>query len=365
VPGDLGRVAAFRALCDCLSTIRGGREPRDIVLEPENLSWATFIGLANEYRVSSAVACAMDAGRPESLPKAARTYFEGLAAHYRRRNEAIRDEAVEVAAILNNIGVTPTLMKGGAHLVSDLYPDIAMRHMSDLDILVPETRIKDCLAKLADHGITCLGTYSHLRSHHYPAVGSRSLPLPIEMHHEVLACPHGAFLTSDEMIASAVELEMSNGVRLAVPSPIHAIMHNIAHAQLNDHNYIYGSVSLKCMLDFSLLSQAHYDKFDWDEISRRFIRSGWRYAWEYHVQWARRLGAEVPCLRSPSRTSQLLFQRALYHTKSPKTLSLNVRLLRPWILLRRELSDSDLRRQLMRKLTKVEWWRRHLGMLFR
>jgi hypothetical protein len=329
------------------------------------LSWAAFIGLANEYRVSSAVACAMEAGRSESVPQAAMAYFQGRAAHYRRRNTAIRDEAAEVAAILNNIGVTPILLKGGAHLVSGLYPNIAMREMSDLDLLVPETRINDCLAKLAEHGVTSLGTDSHLRNHHRPAVGSCRLPLPVEMHHQVLAFPYGAFLTSDEMIASAVGLVMSNGARLAVPSPIHAIMHNIAHAQFNDHNYIYGSVSLKCLLDFALLSQAHYDKIDWDEISRRFIRSGWCYALEYHIQWARRLEADVPCLKRITKTSQLLYQRALYHTKAPKMLSLNFRLLRPWILLRRELSDSDLRRQLTRKLISVEWWRRHLGMLLR
>jgi hypothetical protein len=142
-------------------------------------------------------------------------------------------------------------------------------------------------------------------------------------------------------------------------------MHNVAHAQLNDHDYIYGIVSLRSFLDFSLLSQAHYNVLDWDEISRRFIANGCRYAWEYHLRWARHLGVQVPNLGASSRASQLLYQRALYHTKAPRMLGLNIRLLRPWILLRRELSDPDLRRQLVRKLATVTWWKRHLAMLFR
>lgn len=363
MPEDMGRAAEFRALCDCLSGIGRGREPRKIVLE--SLSWAAFIALAKEYRVSATVACAMEVAPPNSLPKAVMPYFRGLAAHYRRRNEAILDEAAEVAAILNKVDVIPILLKGGAHLVSGLYPDIAMREMSDLDILVPEARIKDCLTALAEHGICDLGTYSHLRSHHCPAVGRSNLPLSIEIHHQVLAHPHGMFLPPAEMITSALELTINNEARLAVPSPTYAIIHNIAHSQFNDHDYIYGVANLKSFIDFSLLAQAHYNEIDWDKISNRFIASGWRYAWEYHIRWARRLGAPVPSLRASGLVSQLLYQRALFHAKAPRSLSLNIRLLRPWLLLRRELSDSGLRRQLVRKLTQVAWWKRHLGMLFR
>src|SRR6185312_11697958 len=122
----MSRIAAFRALCDCLSSIRWRGQSRDILLEFNNLSWATFIGLASEYRVSSAVACAIEAARPESLPQAAMAYFEGRAAHCRRRNGAISDEAVGVAASFNFSGVTPIVRKGGAHLLSGLYPDMAM-----------------------------------------------------------------------------------------------------------------------------------------------------------------------------------------------------------------------------------------------
>src|SRR5262249_35657820 len=109
----MSRLQEFRVLCDCLSRIATGRESRKPLLESfENFSWATFIGLAHEYRVSSTVACAMRAAH-ESVPRAATAYFDGLASHCRRWNEEIRGEAIKVATILNDIDIIPIFLKGG------------------------------------------------------------------------------------------------------------------------------------------------------------------------------------------------------------------------------------------------------------
>src|SRR5262249_35630046 len=148
------------------------------------------------------------------------------------------------------------------NLLAGLYPDIGMRQMADLDVLLPAKRVNDCVAKLADHGMTFIGDPVHPRSHHCRALSG--LPVPIELHHTVLAYPNGEFLRSEEFIASAIELE-NYGVRMAVPSPVWAVMHNIAHAQLSDHDYVYGRIDLRSLLDLALLSHAHHDKLDWWE----------------------------------------------------------------------------------------------------
>jgi hypothetical protein len=363
ITGEMSRLSEFRVLCDCLSKIATGQEWHEACLENLDFSWATFIGLAHEYRVSSTIACAVRHAHA-SIPTAATAYLNGLTSHFRRRNEEIRNEAIKVATILNDIDVIPIFLKGGAHLLAGLYPDVAMRHMVDLDILVPAMRIEDCVAKLADHGITSTESYIHPRSHHCRPLSSNSLPVSIELHHSVLAYPNGDFLSSEELIASAIELD-NYGVRIAVPSPACAVIHNIAHAQLNDHDYVYGRIDLRSLVDLALLSRAHRHKLDWSEISKRFVDSGWRYAWEYTAQWLRRLGGEIPGLESISTISRSLYLRALYHMRSPKMLSLNVRLLRVCILLGRELSDVGLRRRLAGNLVKADWWKRHLQFLFR
>ena len=358
---EASRATAFCSLLDCLSHIPSGGPPIDELTG--NFRWSTFVALAHEYRVSCAVSSAIEGLTPsDSQPREIKALFSGIADHNRRRNERVHGEAFEVAEILNAIGVTPLFMKGGAHLLTRLYPDAAMRQMADLDILVPATRVDGCVAALKGHGFTELTTYRHPRSHHNPPLGRADLPVPIELHHSVLAYPHGDFLTPDEMYSSA--LLLSNcGVRVAAPSPTHATLHNIAHAQLNDRDCLYGRVDLRGLLDLALLENVYGNRIDWDLINQRFIDARHRHAFEYHIQWARRLGATVPSLGSISPTSKLLWRRALYQVRKPKMLSLSVRLLRPFVLLRRELSEPLLRQRLVRNILRLDWWKRHLRLL--
>ena len=154
-----------------------------------------------------------------------------------------------------------------------------------------------------------------------------------------------------------------DGARVALPSPTHAVLHNIAHAQLNDHDCLYGRVDLRGLLDLALLSRVHANEIDWDKIARRFASTSLRYALEYHLLWARRLGASVPALGGDRKVSKLLVRRAEFQARNPNLLSLNVRLLRPLVLLHRELSDAGLRHRLRQNLLRRDWWKRHLKML--
>ena len=356
----MSRAAAFRFLCDCLSSILSNRPPRSGLTA--DFRWTTFIALAHEYRVSFAVASTMEGLSPSESPsKEIRAFFSGIANHNRQRNERIRREATDVAKIMNGIGVTPIFMKGGGHLLTGLYPDVAIRHMADVDVLVPTTRVDECVNVLLACGFTQLTSYQHPRSHHHPPLGRSDLPVPIELHHSALAYPDCDFMTSDEIHSASQPLSI-DGVRIAVPSPTHSAIHNIAHAQLSDHDCLYGRVNLRGLIDLALLSNIHADRVDWDLIRQRFIKAGHRNALEYHIQWARRLGAVIPSFRF-SHASKLLFRRASYQVSRPKLLSLNIRLLRPLVLLRRELSDAALRRRLAHNILSWDWWRRHLRML--
>jgi hypothetical protein len=356
----MSRTSAFHFLCECLSCIPDARQP--VFNFDDDFSWTIFIALTHEYRVSSMMAGALNRlPSSSSLPNAVRLFFSGIATHHRQRNELVRVEAIEVAQILNGIGVRPLFMKGGAHLLTDLYPDIAMRQVSDLDILVPAERINDCVAALGIEGITQLTDYQHPRAHHHPQLGRTDLPVPIELHHRVLAYPHCDFLPAEEMGSAPLEVA-GHGVNASVPTPTIAVIHNIAHAQLSNHDCIYGRLDLRGLLDLALLSNARDGKIDWDQVNSRFVDAGWRQALEYHLQWARRLGAKIPSSRV-SAASKLLCRRAAYQVHKPKLMALSVRALRPFILLRRELSDSGLRRRLMRNAVKLEWWKRHLRMV--
>jgi hypothetical protein len=362
----LSRAAAFQFLCDCLAWPEGAIEPQSLrrIAESKSFKWTSFVAVAYQYRVAPAVPFALQKLElRDALPRGMIDYFDGLATTMRRQNAQVLDHAIELAEILNVIGVTPVLLKGGANLLRGLYPDPAMRVMTDLDILVPAERIDDCVACLRDKGFQPLTDYRYPRGHHYPPLGRPDSPLPIELHHQVLAHPYNRFLTADEVYETAIVLD-GYDASIAVPSATCSVIHNIAHAQLSNHDYLYGRIDLRSLFDFTLLSRAYMSEIDWGGIGRHFSSRGGGTALNFHLLCARDLlRTRIAGLDRSNAVTRLLYRRARYLAARPTLLDLCVRLIRPWLLLRRELSDPALRRRLARNVTDRAWWARHLTLL--
>jgi hypothetical protein len=226
--------------------------------------------LAHEFQVASPLSIALqELGLRDALPQPTLDCLGELAATVRRLNMRVVAQVVEVARILNRVDVTPVLLKGGANLLRGLYPDFAMRTMTDLDVLVPAAMLDSCTSCLRKEGFQPLSDYCHPRGHHYPPLAHPELPLPIELHHRVLAHPYDGFLTAEEVRKSAVTID-GHGVSIAVAAPSCAVVHNVAHAQLNNHDYLYGRIDVRSLVDFALLSRAYDGEINWHEIRGRF-----------------------------------------------------------------------------------------------
>ena len=359
----MNRTAAFEFLCGCLAWPQPCIDLQQLrrVAGSRRFRWASFVILAYEHLVASALPFALqELELRDALPQEALDYLDGLAAAVRQRNACVLDQAIEVAKILNRIEVTPTLLKGGANLVRSLYPDPGMRVMTDLDMLVSADRIDECVACLRAEGFRPLTDYRHPGGHHDFPLGRPDLPLPLELHHRVLAHPYDGFLTANEVRQSAVSMD-GNDASIAVPSPTHAVIHNVAHAQLSNHDYLYGRIDLRSLVDFVLLTRAYSEEIDSDEVRRRFSRCRGVTALNFHLLCARDLlRARMAERQQADAVTKLLYRRARYLVGHPRLLDVSVRLIRPWLLLRRELSDSTLRRRLVKNVLDRSWWKRHL-----
>jgi hypothetical protein len=238
--------------------------------------------------------------------------------------------------------------------------------MSDLDVLVPAERIDECAACLREQGYQPLTEYRHPKEHHYPLLGRAGSPLPVELHYKVLAYPHSELLTADEVRQTAVPLT-GHACQIAVPSATHAIIHNVAHAQLSNHDYLYGLFDLRSLFDFALFCRVYPHNIDWDEVNRRLGPRQGEVALNYHILCAQTLlHAQIVAIAALKRSGPLsrwLFRRSLYLVSWPRLRNLGARIVRPWLLFRREISDAALRRRLARNLTDRTWWKRHLKML--
>ena len=89
-------------------------------------------------------------GMTEELPEELHTYLDDLHQLNRERNAQLQAQLLEAVQQLNSIDITPVLLKGAMHLVTDMYGDSGARIMSDVDLLVPREDTERCMAALQE-----------------------------------------------------------------------------------------------------------------------------------------------------------------------------------------------------------------------
>lgn len=360
----MNRYEATRFLCRCLNP-KGGKDTQKFLqdtLQSPRFSWEDLVVTASEQGVSAMMTSVFsDNELAPFLPTDLVDYFEGMETLNRQRNEQIQSQAVEIAAILNRIAVTPVFMKGAGNLLSGLYEKPSHRVMIDIDVLVPHELLFDCVAALRDSGYRehDEDIVADPRSHHYPALFLPGRVADVELHSEVIAFPHRDLLSAEEVIADAQQIE--NGkVTFAVPSTEHRIIHTIVHSQVTDRNYLHGFLLIRQMIDCLLMERAASQPLNWAAIEARFAAAGESVPYACQIAALNDLfGAGWPTPTASNRVAMLFHKYALIQIGFPKTASLLSRLLKLASLLKRSLSDRRLRARLWQNMFKPAWLHRH------
>jgi hypothetical protein len=260
------RWQVFSALCGHLrSGILGGHR----ILSPR-ANWQELIAAARIHVVLPALSwCARD---DNSVPREFRSYLDAVARLNGKRNERLRWQLEQVARALNDVGIEPTLLKGAAYLIGDVYPASAARLTGDLDILVPQHRGRDAIAAMQS-----IGFGSDLpipeSHHHFPRMRHTENDILIDVHTRLL---HDL---SDPIVPVAWVHEQSQliefrGTRVKMPPPTILVAHNIVHDQLNHERYSRKTIELRQLLDFAILRSGYEQQIDWRELDRRFSSVG-------------------------------------------------------------------------------------------
>jgi hypothetical protein len=364
----MSRAAAFRLLCGCLSRDCSPASHDELTRTAQrpSFAWETFLQIAGEALVAPAILGALRSKTVDkAFPQEVIDFFDGVAVLNRQRNERLLDDALEIAAALNQIDVVPVFLKGAAHLLSGLYPDLAERMTLDIDVLVPADRLSDCVHRLHANGFQELLTqWDFSGHHHHPPLGRPGGIAVVELHREPLDAPYRQLLSSSDVFGEAIVFNRG-GATFAVPSGQSRLVQAIAHPQLADQSYLFGNVPLRELLDFARLHNLFAAAIDWHRIARRFASSRARTALGFHLLAAERL-FDVPIAPSIaiSRASRALYRRALWQVDHQGWLRFSTRVLRPYVLLRRSLSHPVLRQRLVRSLGDGEWYRRQWQMLW-
>lgn len=176
VEADDGRLAAIAAAAE------SQRDWPAIIAEAERHGLAPLL-----YRHLR------DAGA--ACPAAARRQLQGLYLRHRHANDVRLEKLPEVLRALRREGIEAAVLKGAA-LCHLLYPDPALRPMSDLDLLVPAAHCQDAQAVLRDLGFHAAERHrrrSMRRHHHLPAatLSQAAVEIAVEIHADALCgdCP--------------------------------------------------------------------------------------------------------------------------------------------------------------------------------
>jgi hypothetical protein len=308
----MNRLNAFTLLCDCISPWNNSRESVEQLrkrLISGGKSWELFVEAANKHLLCPALYGVL---RHKNLlsfvPADLRDYLQILNHLNRERNRLLEEHAEQTALLLNEIGVEPVLLKGTANLLSGLYLDKSVRFISDMDILVPENRLADCMNRLRAAGYDYLfpSEDEYWKTHHHgPPLLKKDCCFRIELHSRLLSRQPRNLIDACEVLSDSIPLSIGIS-RVRIPSTSHRLIHNVAHAQLADRDFLLGNLQLRQLYDLILLAEKIQEE-EWQKISFMFDRFGYSSAFAGYLLAGEKYFHYSPCYKIRKTSAARLY----------------------------------------------------------
>ena len=309
----------FALLCALLLvTLR--QRPADpalaAALARPGIDWPRLVTLSGVHLLTPALAPALgDPALRPHVPEDLLFYLDAMLTAATERNLALRHQLEEVAACLNAVEVIPVVLKGGARLIDDLWPDPSLRFMHALDLLVPEQALPACRSRLAQAGWRPVDDGVDHGDHHLVLVHPRA-PARIELHPAALPAPHADLLPAARMLARAVPTAIGTAL-VALPAAEDQLVHLVAHGMLHHQFLRNGRFLLRDVVERHLLA-ARAGPAVVAAARERFAAAGAGLAWDVAAELdARCLGGDRV---RRSRAAQALALRMLLQQRGPAAM---------------------------------------------
>ncbi|MDG1287247.1 MAG: nucleotidyltransferase family protein [Rickettsiales bacterium] len=251
------RSTPHRAMMGLILAALGGKLPPTLKEELTQSNPDTLAQIANNHQVHTIVQSAFTL-HPElekTIPHDLVLYFSLLYSENARRNKEAKQELITLGELFHQEGIDAVILKGGAEIIAPYYQDPAHRFISDLDILVPESRVDDAAELLfARGGVSNTANDATFEDHHHlPVIEGSVLPFRIELHKRI------GDKIADEILPAHTILERSlpsgiTGIRL--PSPADRFTHHIIHGQIESQLYARTLLNLRTCVDHHYFQRA-------------------------------------------------------------------------------------------------------------
>ncbi len=220
------------------------------------------------------------AGKFSTLPESARNALRGMYASSWTTNRNLFHE-LEILASRFAQAEIPAVVLKGACLALTIYPDMALRPMGDLDVLVPASRLAEAVSIAKSLGY--VDTYpeatpglTELLNHEVCLQKAGPQPVTLELHHSLVAdksftyaVPVDWFWEQTEPLVSPSlpRLEM-----LRMLTPTAQVLYGAAHAMLQHGGR---NAPLRWFYDLDLLVRSYSGRMDWDLLLSQAEKFEW------------------------------------------------------------------------------------------
>jgi len=182
------------------------------------------------------------------------------------RNEKILEQIKEICELLyTQLGVEVVLLKGVAALTESHYTSIGQRAMLDIDILVPENKIFDCINLLKEQGYSEIDDDTIVKGnawHHYNRLYKKETIASLEIHRYPLSEKSGFMkeLHSEQLSRSKI---VPNAYVL---NPTYELIHSFLHTQISHEHHKYHVLALRQIHHFAVMLHLYKNSIDHDII---------------------------------------------------------------------------------------------------
>ena len=209
----------------------------DVLLSPERVSelspsdWDILIPQSRASGLMAALYAQIErAGLLSSVPARPLVHLRSVWLVHEKQRQTLSYELRWLRRAFDETGEQMVLLKGAAYVAADL-PSAAGRLMSDIDLLVPQSRIEKVEAVLNRYG-WLPGEQSEYDERYYrqwmheiPPLGHETRESTLDVHHTILP-PTTRVGLEPELLFEGV-VEVSEGVYVLSPSDM--LLHSAAH----------------------------------------------------------------------------------------------------------------------------------------
>lgn len=238
------------------------------------IDWVAVATCANRHSLAPALHSALVRhGFSDLIPEQFRAYLEEIHRLNRARNAALLDQLFEVIALLNRAGIEPVILKGGAALLTGLYPDPGDRFLLDLDLLVAEGEIDAVVAALKEAGYRVPAELDEVLAgyrlaKHVPPLVRPGAPASVEPHRRLLGDDLSGLDAVGVIARSLPAPGLPAGAAARILEPTDALLFCFAHSEIDHGHHRKGVIDLRQLVEFLTLAGRDRTQLDLERLRR-------------------------------------------------------------------------------------------------